>query len=358
MILKNKALAKKIISLVCVLGCLLGSISLSSCSMFSKDKKFTAEYFDFFDTYSVITIYTHKESEFERYKEIADELLAKYHKLLDIYNEYDGINNLATVNREAGVSWVEADEELIEAVEFGIEVYYDTKGTTNIAMGATLKLWHNAFDEFSKTGSASIPDRDSIKAALKNSNIKYARVNSKRTKLYVSNAEASINLGSIAKGFVADKLFEALKEAGCQSFLIDLGGNIQSYGIKPDSTPWTCEIYNPTTQKTLTEKPLALRNLTISTSGSYQRYITVDGTDYGHIIDYNDGMPADRFASVSVIAVSGNSAMADALSTALFILPFSEGFELIDKFDDFEAVWIMKDGSVKTTDNFDNYILD
>ena len=71
---KNKDIAKKVISLVCVLGCLLGSISLSSCSMFSKDKKFTAEYFDFFDTYSAITIYTHKESEFERYKEIAEEL--------------------------------------------------------------------------------------------------------------------------------------------------------------------------------------------------------------------------------------------------------------------------------------------
>ena len=342
----------RILSLLCASACLLSLFTLSSCSVFSRDEKFTAEYFDYFDTYSKITVYADSEEDFERYESIARSTLEEYHRLFDIYHEYDGITNLATINSKAGRSWEEADIKLIEAVQFGIDAYFETEGHTNIAMGSVIALWNKAFDDFAKDGSATLPTREELDTALRKSDINTIKINSARTKIFIADQDTSINMGAVAKGYVADKLFDLLKAAGCRSFLIDLGGNIQSYGLKPDSSPWLGEIYDPTTKGSLTAEPFPLRNLTVVTSGAYQRYITVDGKDYCHILNVENGMPADTFASVSVIAVSGYSALADALSTALFTMSFEDGFELVESFADVEAVWIYPDGTVRESENF------
>jgi len=354
--IKKAGIYRQILSAALVIACLFGALALPSCSLISLKEKFSAEYFEYFDTFSTLTVYADSEEEFAKYKKITEETLSHYHKLFDIENEYEGMNNLATINRLAGKSSVTIDDDLWSALDFAVDMYDTTDGHNNIALGALIALWQEKFEEFSENGTTTLPDAEKVAEALENSDIDTLRLNRRKKTAYISDNDTSLNFGSICKGIAAEALYNALIEGGCRSFLIDLGGNIASHGTKPDGSPWLCEIYNSLTGGSLTEKPIMLKDVSVVTSGSYQRYITVDGTNHSHILDPEDGSSANTFVSVSVVTVSSQSSIADALSTALFCMSYEEGAKLISELEDIEAIWQFPDGRVETSENFDNFL--
>lgn len=159
---------------------------------------------------------------------------------------------------------------------------------------------------------------------------------------------ASLDLGAIAKGAIADELCERLKADGCTGALIDLGGNITALGHKPDGSPFHVAIADPRdTSKTLLT--VAAADVTLSTSGSYQRFYELEGRRYSHILDPETGHPVENdLLAVTVIAPCG--ADADALSTACFVMGFDKGKALIDSLDGIEAVFVKTDGAAVPTD--------
>jgi thiamine biosynthesis lipoprotein len=174
----------------------------------------------------------------------------------------------------------------------------------------------------------------------------------KRTVFY-SDPKLSLDLGAIAKGYVASVLYERFTELDVDNFLINLGGNVVSHGRKSQNEPWIIKIENPFEDKSLGyNEIIKLQDATVVTSGSYQRYFTYNEKQYSHIIDASNGYPADIFTSVSIQAPAYSSALADALSTALFCMSYEDGLSLIEKLENVEALWIFKDGSCRSTSNF------
>lgn len=160
------------------------------------------------------------------------------------------------------------------------------------------------------------------------------------------NPGIMLDFGGIAKGWAGDRAVQMLKDAGISSAILRLGGSIQVIGTKPDGSLWNIGIQDPATGGTLAT--LAVSDLAVVTSGSYQRYFTTEGQTYHHIIDPATGRPADNgLTSVTIIAPSG--ARCDALSTALFVMGREQGTRFWREHRDFEAVFVGEDGSIAIT---------
>jgi thiamine biosynthesis lipoprotein len=147
----------------------------------------------------------------------------------------------------------------------------------------------------------------------------------------------------------------SLEKQGITGFVLNVGGNVRTIGTKADGAPWKAGINNPEeSEETPYVAYLSLSGESLVTSGSYQRYYTVDGKKYHHIIDAKTLMPAEGFLSVSVVC--GSSADGDALSTALFCMSVEEGMQLVQSLDGVEALWILPDGTQIASDGFADYL--
>lgn len=339
---------------ICIIIALLFVVSsFPSCSVLTRQKKYSKSYFEYFDTVSTLTVYADSKKDFERYEAEFEKLIGEYHKLLDIYNEYEGINNLFTVNNNAGLTEIKVDPRLFEAISFGVEMHGLTNGYTNIAMGSVLSIWHDTRERANGGEAVTLPSNEEINKAMLHCDIAKLNLNNEASSVYIEDAEMSLDLGAVAKGFVTEKAVALLEELGCESFLINLGGNTAGIGIKPDGNAWSAMVENPFDDgKKGYDDIISLDGKSLVTSGSYQRYFTLGGKNYSHIISVENGKPADLFASVSILAPASISGSADALSTALFCMSYEDGLALISSIDGVEALWIYSDGEIRLSEGF------
>ena len=336
-----------------ILSILLIILSVSSFGGCEQKEKYTIERFDYFDTFSTFTSYCDRQ-QFIFYTTEFDSILIQYHQLFDIYNSYEGTVNLKILNEQAALSPVAVSEELFDALTLAKELYTVTNGKFNVAIGALTSIWHDAREHSTNhPESAYIPSAEQISKALLHTDINSLILNEEERTVFYSDPKLLLDFGAIAKGYVTSALYERFTELGLDNFLINLGGNVASHGTKPQNEPWIIEIENPLKDKSLGyNNAIKLNNMTVVTSGSYQRNFIYNEKEYSHIIEALSGYPADIFTSVSIQAPSSSSALADALSTALFCMSYEEGLSIIEKLDGVEALWIFKDGSFKATSEF------
>ena len=170
----------------------------------------------------------------------------------------------------------------------------------------------------------------------------------------MADADMSLDVGAIAKGYATEKVADMLEGQGISHVLLDIGGNIRAIGDKPDGTLWRLGLQNPDLDSDENYVHIIeLESTSLVTSGDYQRYYTVNGKRYHHIIDPQTLMPSDRFTDVSVIYE--DSGISDAMSTALFNMDIEEGKALAESVGA-EVLWIFQDGSETMTDGFADYI--
>ena len=325
---------------------------LSSCEITDKDPEPQSKtYYEFFDTVSVIFSYCGDTEEiFEDNCTAVYELLEKYHRLFDIYYEYSGMNNLKTVNKNAGVAPVKVEKELIDFLLYAKEIYTLTDQKTNIAMGSVLKLWHDEREyALDNPESAKIPAKDMLDAAAMHTDIDSIVIDKDNSTVYISDPYTRIDVGAIGKGYATERAAELLIGRGVDSYVLNIGGNIRTIGTKPSGDGWITGIKNP--DKNSSESfvcRVVLKNYSLVTSGDYERFYTVGNKKYHHIIDPMTNMPSTYFSSVSVFCL--DSALADALSTALFCVSYEDGIDMIEDIEGVEVVWVGTDGTVKMTD--------
>ena len=318
--------------------------------------RYDAQFLDLFDTVTSIVGYTEDEETFRTYaQELYDELKI-YHQLYDIYNDYEGIANIKTINDQAGIGPVQVDKRIIEMLKEAVEMDKKTKGYMNIAMGSVLSIWH----EFRTEGiydpeTAELPPMDALKEAAEHTDISQVEIDEEACTVYLPDSDMSLYVGSIAKGYATEMACRKLEEDGLAYGLISVGGNVRAIGSKADGSLWKVGIQNPDLySETKYLHTVELEDMSLVTSGSYQRYYTVDGVTYHHIIHPELLMPWNEYTSVSILCK--DSGMADCLSTAVFNMDFEEGKELIESMEQVEAMWIFTDGREEYSSGFQAFM--
>lgn len=325
----------------------------SSCED-TKYKKYTSIYTEYFDTVTTLTGYARSKKEFYFYADAVEAKLSELHMLFDIYNNYEGINNLKTVNDSAGKYPVEVCEEILELLELSLSAYEESGGAVNIALGSVLKIWHSYRAEaMENEQNASIPPIEELRAASVHCNIKDIQIDKISGTVYLKDERMSIDAGAVAKGFAAQIAAESAREIGAESLLINMGGNVVAIGRPLDGKRgvWGIGVKDPSPDSGENDTADVVRVIdkAVVTSGNYQRFYTVNDVNYHHIIDPDILTPASLYSSVTVICA--DSAAADILSTSLFILSEEDGRKLAALYNA-DALWIYPNGAMSATDGY------
>lgn len=314
---------------------------LSGCA--PKKQVFQTVYLDVFDTVTTIRGYEVSEEVFRQKAEQVHKELQQYHRLFDIYHETPG--GIAEVNRQAGVTPVSVDPKVIALLKDCRGYYELTGGNVNIAMGSVLKLWHDArTTAAADPENARLPDAQLLAEAAEHCSFDTVEIDEESATVFLRDPQQRLDVGAVAKGWTAQQVSSLLPEG----YLLNLGGNICALGSKPDGSKWTIGIQSPENPESYL-CTVSIADTSAVTSGDYQRYYTVDGTRYHHIIHPETRMPAGFWRGVTVLCP--DSGLADCLSTALFLLPLEEGQALVKKCGA-EAMWIDVENRAFRTEGF------
>jgi thiamine biosynthesis lipoprotein len=273
-------------------------------------------------------------TETKRYENI----LSKTVEGSDVYK----INN-------AGGTPVEVSDDTINVINLGIQMGDLSEGMFDITIGAVTDLWDFTGD------NPHVPDKADLTAALEGVNYKNIVVKGNTVKL--SNSNAQIDLGGVAKGYIADRITEYLQDKGVERAIINFGGNVVAIGDKDDSTNWTIGIERPYSDRTDIVGSVDVSDTTVVTSGIYERNFTEDGVLYHHVLNPHTGYPTDsELESVTITAAKGNSAFCDGLSTVCLMLGADKAQTLIEKLQaeypdmGIQAAFIDKNDNMTQTD--------
>jgi len=312
-------------------------------------KQYTATFLTLFDTVTTVIGRDVSEEAFTaRARAIHDDLL-EYHRLFDIYNSYEGVANLKTVNDNAGVAPVQVDRRIIDLL-LDCKTYCEMSGgKVNAAMGSVLQLWHEARSAgIDDPAHAALPDAQALETAAAHADFNSVEIDEAACTVYIADPYLRLDVGAIAKGWATQRAAENAP-AG---MLISVGGNVCATGPKDEAgTPWVIGIQDPRSDANV--HTIYVARGSVVTSGDYQRTYTVQGKPYHHIIDPATRYPAQYWSAVTVVCA--DSGLGDALSTALFLLPQADGQALLDKYNA-EAVWIQQDGTILYSPGFKTLI--
>lgn len=321
-------------------------LCLTGCG--ANQQKYDRQFFDLFDTVSTITVYAGSQKQADKYFDAVHERLLDLHRQFDPYNTYD-TENLKTLNDMAGKGPVTVPEDLHYLLSQGQGIYDITNGKVNIAMGATLELWHKYRDNALENNIIAVPSEAELEATRQFDDISALAV-LPEYRAYIEKEGVSVNLGAVAKGYAAEAAVITLRGLGCDSALINLGGNVACYRGRAKDTPWKVGIQDPFDPNSILEV-VEIDEGNLVSSGDYQRYYMYNGKKIHHIIDPETLMPAEGCAGTTVIMVNGgghDGLYTDMLSTALFIMSESEGRDLADKYFGIEQIYrITPDGNCK-----------
>lgn len=293
------------------------------------------------DTYITMTAYGRNA---ETALTEAEERLTELEKLWSV--TVPG-SDIYAVNHGGGQP-VRVSGDTAELLSFVLKMAEETNGALEPTIYPVLSAWGFTTEE------NRIPSDDEIFELLKN--VGYEQVRLDGSNVLLENG-MMLDLGAVGKGYAGDLVVQVLQENGINSALLDIGGNIQAVGTKPDGSPWRLGLRDPFSGGTL--GVLEISSMAVVTSGNYERYFTgEDGKQYGHIINPVTGYPAESgLASVTVIAEEGR--LCDALSTSLFVMGPERAVEYWRQHRDFDMLLITEDGEIYLTDGIaDAFTLD
>ena len=317
--------------------------------------RYRVTFFGLFDTVVEVLGNARSHDEFDYFTQIIHGRLEELHRLFDIYNEYEGISNLKTINNNAGLRPVEVSRDIIDLLLLAKEGYRLTGGLFNVALGSVLVIWHD-YRDFGRRHPdlAVLPDMDKLIEASRLTNISDVVIDEENSTVFLRQQGMSLDVGAIAKAFAAENAAFLARDRGFRSFLLNAGGHITVVGepLDTEATRWGIAIQDPELSVAGTRNridTIFLNSMTVSSSGGYIRHFIVEDESFGHIIDPRSLMPPTLHRAVTVLHESGS--MADIISTALFILTVDEGKELLRQTGG-EALWVDRYGEMIATDGY------
>lgn len=326
---------------------------LAGCSTAAPGKsnvsaKFQAVFTDegWFDTFVEFTAYVSKTDDFNRFSDLLKQDFTYYHQLFDKYNNYEGVNNIKTINDQAGIAPVSVDPEMMEMLKLAKEWYDISEGYFDITLGAVLNVWHEYREEGMLLNGQGkdglIPSQEELEKANQCVGWKFVELDEAKQTVYLNNSCASLDVGGIAKGFAVERVARTLEENGLQAGIVNGGGNIRIIGTKPNGEPWSVGIQNP--DKDLNapslDSTLYKESMSMVTSGDYQRYYTVGDTIYHHIIDPKTLQPGRQYRAASIVVK--DSGLADIMSKIAFLMPYEKAKSVIEAHGG-NAIWLVEE---------------
>ena len=336
-----------------LLAAVLSLSLLVGCKPKKELTRYTTIFYDVFDTVTQVIAYCESEEEFNTQMQALHQDLIAYNQLYDIYNDYDGVVNVKTINENAGKAPVQVDDRILSMLELAQKMYDLTGGKINIAMGSVLGIWHDyreAAEQNASEADNTLPTQEELEVVAQHCDINDLVIDEEAKTVYLSDPEMSLDVGSVGKGYAVEQAAQAAEARGLTSALISVGGNLRAIGTKPDGSQWSGGVENPWnasdvyTASSSYVSGVNMSDMALVTSGNYQRYYVVDGVRYHHLIDPDTLWPARYFDSVSVL--SPDSGAADCLTTGLFCMSLEDGQKLIESLDGVEALWCTPDGEV------------
>ena len=280
----------------------------------------------------------------EQANEAIKEAFAVCKDLEDLLSRTRTDSDISRINAAKG-GWTEVSDATTDVIRKGLEYSEMSGGAFDITVGGLTEQWdfHAADDK------AKLPDEKALAEAAEH--VDYRKVETDGNKVRLTDPESRIDLGGIAKGYIGDRMTEVLEQRGVVSATINLGGNVICIGRKTDEEDFVVGVETPFSDRTEITGKIKAADKTLVTSGVYERKIEVDGKTYHHILDTKTGWPVKTdLDAVTLIADKGRSADIDALSTTCLIKGSKEGMKFIEGVDGVEAVFVLSDGSILTTD--------
>ena len=332
----------KIIAMILVLAFVI--IPQTGCG----DKEPVSGSGTYLDTQCDITIYGMDKGEAEAIIDEAFDLISDEEQLLS--KTIDG-SDTDRINKAAG-SPVKVSRDTAEVISRGLEMGRISGGDFDISVGRLTDLW-----DF-KSENPQLPSEIDVSDAART--VGYKNIGLKGKIVTMADPTAKLDLGGIAKGYVADKTTALLEERGVSSAIINLGGNVVAIGSKPDGEPFVVGVERPYSDRTEIIGAVEAVDKTVVTSGVYERKFIVDGILYHHILDPRSGFPAETdLESVTIMADKGNSAFCDGLSTTCLIKGTEDAKALIARMQkehpdmNIEAAFIDNNDKITTTDGME-----
>ena len=361
-----------LIAMIVVAGSLSGCGSTGTWSGYSKQSFY-------FDTICEITIFDLDPAYFDdltedNFEDTSNALITDAFKLMSEYEKtlsrtIDG-SDIDRINKASGEATA-VNEETLQVISKGIGFGDLSGGVFDITVGKASALWD--FHESLEEGGTEVPSAEALKEASEHIDYKAISMDEASGTVRLDDPEMMLDLGGIAKGYIADRVSEYLRGLGVTSGIVNLGGNIEVIGGKAGSLGASLEeqsdfslgIRDPLDETGGLLGIYPGRDVTIVTSGTYERFIEVDGVKYHHILDPETGWPVDTdVLQVSVIAGAGHSADCDGLSTVCLALGSDKGTELIKRlaesgeFGPLEAIFVTTDGEIIYTNEDTSFLTD
>lgn len=276
--------------------------------------------------------------------EYIDLAVAEVKRIENLISDWIPTTQISQVNKNAGIKPVKVDKEVYDLVERAIKVSQITSGAFDISYASMDKIWK--FDGSMKV----MPTEEAIKKSVAKIGYKNIILDPKEQTIFLKNEGMKLGLGGIGQGFIADKIKALLQNKGCVSGIVNVSGDINTWGRQADGKLWTVAIVNPM-NKNKVFATFPLEDSAVETSGSYEKFVTFNGIRYSHIIDPRTGYPAQGVVSVSVFAKQ--TEIADALATGIFVLGVEVGLDLVNQLKGIECVIVDDKGKIHTSKGID-----
>lgn len=276
--------------------------------------------------------------------EYIDMAVGEVKRIENLISDWIPTTPISEVNRNSGIKPVKVPKEVFELVERSIKISELTSGAFDISYASMDKIWK--FDGTMK----EMPTPEAIKNSVAKIGYKNIILDKKKLTIFLKLPGMKLGLGGIGQGYIADKVKELLYANGCLAGLVNVSGDINAWGKRPNGKPWTVGIINPL-NKNKVFATFPLEDSAVETSGSYEKFVVFDGKRYSHIIDPRTGYPAQGVVSVSVFAKQ--TEIADALATGIFVLGVEVGIDLVNQLKGIECIIVDDKGKIFTSKGID-----
>jgi thiamine biosynthesis lipoprotein len=273
-----------------------------------------------------------------------DQAIAEVKRIENLISDWIPTTPVSQINQAAGKKAVTVPLELIELIERSIKISKLTDGAFDISYASMDRIWK--FDGSMK----EMPSPEAIHQSVAKVGYQKIIIDKENKTVMLKDVGMKLGLGGIGQGYIADKIKALLQSNGCVAGLVNVSGDISTWGKQPNGEQWKVGIKNPMNKNKIFAT-FPLEDTAVETSGSYEKYVTFNGKRYSHIIDTRTGYPATGLISVSVFAKT--TELADALATGVFVMGKDAGMNLVNQLPGISCIMVDEEGKVSTSKNID-----